>query len=69
MRISHAEYDIACIKQLRSVCPTRWFVRVPNIQALVQQFTAMLNCLNNLSSISVREFSLRTQLSKSYCRK
>ena len=64
--IAESEYDIAKVRQIRPLCPTRWLVRVRAIQDILSQYEAILDCLEATASshshVSARAMGLRTQL-------
>ena len=45
-----AESEAGHVKQIRPLCQTRWLVRVKAIEAVVTQYDAVLQCLEDLSS-------------------
>jgi hypothetical protein len=69
-KITESDLVSGKCQQIRPLCPTRWLVRVAAIQALVNQYRQVLECLEEMSaassgpSVSARASGLLAQLSK-----
>lgn len=69
-KITESDLVSGKCQQIRPLCPTRWLVRVAAIQALVNQYRQVLECLEEMSaassgpSVSARASGLLAQLAK-----
>ena len=69
-KIAESEHGLSKVQQIRPLCPTRWLVRVPAIQALIKQYGPVLDCLEEMSqhaagsNVAARASGLRSQLCK-----
>ena len=51
-KITESDLVSGKCQQIRPLCPTRWLVRVAAIQALVNQYRQVLECLEEMSAAS-----------------
>ncbi len=67
-KIVESDYDIAKVRQIRPLCPTRWLVRVPAIRDILTQYEPVLDCLDEMAMsgahVSGRAAGLKMQLDR-----